>query len=97
MSRGVLARFYRSKRWHRCRDAFMQERNFVCERCGAPASICHHRRYLTERNYSDPDVSLNPDNLEALCMACHDDEHNVTGATVDGVTFDQDGNLVKTF
>lgn len=95
MSKGELARFYKSKRWQRCRESVMQEHNYICQRCGAPAAIVHHRTYLNETNYLDPDISLNADNLECLCMRCHDDEHNRTGACVDGITFDAEGNLIR--
>lgn len=89
MSKGDLAAFCKSKRWRRCRNAYMQSRNYICERCGAPAVICHHRDYLNDGNFSDPEVSLNPERLEALCMACHDLEHNSSGATVEGIAFDR--------
>lgn len=96
MSSGILASFYKSKRWQRCRDAVMSERHYICERCGRPAVILHHKHYLTEGNVTDPDVALNPSNLECLCMRCHDLEHNTTSATVDGIAFDKLGNLIRT-
>jgi hypothetical protein len=33
-----------------------------------PAEIAHHKIYLTAENVTDPDIALNPDNLEALCL-----------------------------
>ena len=95
MSKGVLARFYHSKAWELCRDATMQERNFICEKCGRPAIILHHKVFLTEENVNDPDIALNPDNLEALCHRCHDEIHNAPQSTVPGLAFDSNGNLVR--
>ena len=52
----------------------------MCERCLAhglyiPGEIVHHKIHLTPENISDPNVSLNFDNLELLCRNCHADEH----------------------
>ena len=88
------AAFYRSAAWRRLSRAFLLSRNYICERCGQPAEIAHHRRYLTPRNVNDADVALNPENLEALCMACHNAEHFGTGGAVaQGLTFDENGDL----
>ena len=40
-----------------------------------PAEIVHHKIHLNAENVSDPSISLNPDNLEALCRTCHGIEH----------------------
>lgn len=88
--------FYHSRAWKRLSRAFLLSRNYICERCGKPAEIAHHRKYLTAANVLDPDVSLNPANLEALCMECHNTEHfGQGGATAAGLAFDDNGNLVK--
>lgn len=86
--------FYRSAAWRRLSRAFLLSQNYICERCGQPAGIAHHRRYLTPRNVNDASVALNPDNLEALCTACHNTEHFGTGGAVaQGLTFDENGDL----
>lgn len=88
--------FYHSRAWKRLSRAFLLSRNYICERCGKPAEIAHHKKYLTAANVLDPDVSLNPANLEALCMECHNAEHfGQGGATAAGLAFDDNGNLVK--
>ena len=47
-------------------------------------------------NITDPNITLNWDNLEALCRTCHQNEHFITGCvTAKGVGFDEDGNLIK--
>ena len=88
--------FYHSRAWKRLSRAFLLSRNYICERCRKPAEIAHHKKYLTAANVLDPDVSLNPANLEALCMECHNAEHfGQGGATAAGLAFDENGNLVK--
>lgn len=89
------ARFYRSKAWRKCRDAYFAYRHGLCERCGAGGKIVHHKTYLSPENIDDPDVALNWDNLELVCQTCHNQEHHDMGATEDGLTFDEDGNLVE--
>jgi 5-methylcytosine-specific restriction protein A len=88
--------FYHSAAWAKLSRAFLLSRNYICERCGRPAEIAHHKRYLTAENLPDPAISLNPDNLEALCRDCHNAEHfGRGGATAEGLTFDQYGDLIK--
>ena len=88
--------FYHSTAWKRLSRAFLLSQNYICERCGKPAEIAHHRRYLTAENLLNPDVSLNLDNLEALCLDCHNTEHfGRGGATAAGLTFDVNGNIVQ--
>ena len=90
------APFYRTKAWRGLSRAFMLSRNYICERCGKPAEIAHHKVYLTPGNIGDVAISLNPENLEALCQACHNAEHfSAGGATAAGLTFDERGELIK--
>lgn len=53
----------------------MASKNYICERCGGVAVICHHRRYITPANITDPNITYNWGNLEALCQECHNKEH----------------------
>jgi len=89
--------FYNSKRWKFVRNAYVQSRFGICERCGAPNSKqVHHKIWLDEVNINDPDISLNFDNLELLCDTCHQNEHHCFGsATIEGLSFDASGMLVK--
>ena len=68
----------------------MQSKNYICERCGKPAKICHHKKWLSPGNISDPTISLNQDNLECLCQECHNVEHNRDDAAI---YFDDKGNV----
>ena len=88
--------FYHSTAWRRLSRAYMLSQHYICERCGKPAEICHHRQHLNAGNVDDAGVALNPDNLEALCLACHNAEHFGSGrAIADGLAFDGSGNVVQ--
>lgn len=92
--------FYQSVAWKKCRASYLNKVYGLCERCNSlgkitPAKIVHHKVYLNEKNISDVTVTLNHDNLEALCQDCHNFEHMSTDATREDVMFDELGNLVK--
>lgn len=72
--------FYLSPQWRACRDGYIKSVGGLCERCYrkgliSPAEIVHHKVYITQQNIHDPRVTLNWDNLEALCRECHEAEH----------------------
>ena len=75
MKAGFSSLFYTSKAWLKVSRLYMSSKAYVCERCGRPAEICHHKIYLRPDNIDDPEISLNPDNLECLCRECHIKEH----------------------
>lgn len=84
--------FYKSKRWQKCRAAYIKYRGGLCERCYAKGIvkagvIVHHREYITPDNINDPEISMNFDNLELLCFECHNQEHfkEQKRYTVDGL------------
>lgn len=82
--------FYDSAKWKKVSTAYMSSKNYICERCGKPAQICHHKIWLNETNVLDPMIALNPENLEALCIDCHNAEH---GLKHDVAIFDKNGNI----
>lgn len=84
MSKGVLKKFYNSSEWGVFRQNILLERSnddgIYCERCGKKIVISrhiqlHHIEELTEDNYKDVNISLNPDNVEMLCQTCHNIHH----------------------
>lgn len=96
MAKEYAKRFYASKAWRDTQKAYMQSKHYVCERCGRSAVIVHHKTYITPANINDPNITLNWDNLEALCQDCHNKEHfQDRSVTAEGLTFDDQGNLVK--
>lgn len=94
MSHGRALQFYHSAAWVKTRQAYLESVNYVCERCGKPAKLVHHKTYIDGSNLDDPNVTLNWFNLEALCDTCHALEHRGTSSTVDGLCFDDAGNLI---
>jgi len=88
--------FYNSSAWKRCRASYVETKQGLCERCREPGNIVHHIEYLTPYNINNPDVTLNHENLELLCATCHQHEHYLRNSpTVEGVMFDEQGNLIK--
>ena len=78
--RSIDRKFYESQTWRDCQAAYMKKANHLCERCLAkgrhePARIVHHRIHLTQENLGDPELMYGFDNLEALCIECHNTEH----------------------
>ncbi len=83
--------FYKGKQWKEVSRLYMSSKNYVCERCGGVGEICHHKKYITPRNINNPEITLNMDNLECLCMDCHNKEH---GCKRSRAVFDEEGNVV---
>ena len=90
-------RFYKSRQWIECRKGYLTSVFGICERCERPALIVHHKIELTPENINDPEISLNWENLEALCQDCHNKEHHGSDWDVvrEDVMFDEYGNLVE--
>jgi len=83
--------FYESSSWRECRAAYLISQHNVCERCGDIAKVVHHKKYLTAKNINDVSITLNWDNLEALCQDCHNKEHHNKPKRY---SFDSDGNII---
>jgi 5-methylcytosine-specific restriction endonuclease McrA len=95
MAKAYTNGFYSSKRWIDCRDSYLRTQDYICERCGKPAKIVHHKEYITPKTINDPSVTLAHDNLEALCQDCHNREHHKdNNNTRQDVMFDESGNLI---
>ena len=96
MAREFAKKFYNSKKWIKCREAFKQSKFGICERCGMPGEEVHHKEHLTPENINDPYITLSWDNLELLCQSCHSKEHmSKYGVVREDVMFDESGDLVK--
>ncbi|MBQ9005982.1 MAG: HNH endonuclease [Atopobiaceae bacterium] len=100
--------FYKSKAWADVRSVVLDRSHGLCERCMErgevkPADVVHHTTPLNEVNVNDPDVSLNPDRLMALCHDCHTEVHQLLGVgAMNGrkeekprVGFDAEGNVIR--
>lgn len=88
LRRGKMAtewasQFYGSTHWKKCRSGFISYKRGLCERCLAkgivkPGRHVHHKIRLTAANITNPDVTLNWNNLELLCEECHEEEHSLS-------------------
>ena len=45
--------FYLSAAWEKTRAAYLMSQDYICERCGQPAKIVHHKRWLNRENIND--------------------------------------------
>ena len=102
--------FYKSTAWKRVRKNIWLKQNLLCARCHKPVyvdglsewipkekrtkGIVHHKEYITDLNVYDDNITLNEDNLEGLCIDCHNEEHFKQQSTRDGYMFDEYGNLI---
>ena len=72
----VVADFYNSKRWQKIRRAYKNYQHGICERCGQPGEIVHHKKHVTSATIYDPTTTMDFNNLELLCYECHAKEHS---------------------
>lgn len=86
--------FYDSAIWRRQRDSYRRHVHNICELCGAPGEIVHHKHELTPQNIHDPKIALAFDNLQLLCRDCHALVHGKKDAGV-GLRFDSRGELIR--
>jgi 5-methylcytosine-specific restriction endonuclease McrA len=74
----------------------LSSKNYICEVCGNPAELAHHKTHITPQNLSNPEITLNAENLAAVCIECHNTIHYGTGgAVVRGLEFDENGDLIR--
>ena len=72
--------FYHSSAWKACRESFLKQKRGLCEQClkrgmYVPADTVHHIKHLSPENINDPSITLNYQNLMALCRDCHAEMH----------------------
>lgn len=78
--RSIDESFYKTRTWRRVQANYMRQAHFFCERCKkkglmVPAKIVHHKDYLTKADLKNPEKLYSFENLEALCLDCHNAEH----------------------
>jgi 5-methylcytosine-specific restriction endonuclease McrA len=98
MAKEYATKFYASKQWEQCRESYLVSVKGLCERCAKQniveiAKIVHHKEYITPHNINEYDITLNHNNLEALCQDCHNKEHQSNNPNKDYL-FDVNGNLI---
>ncbi len=101
MAKDYARSFYDSQAWRKTREAYLQSKHYICEDCGGAASVVHHITYIKPWNVNDPNITLNWDNLKAVCVDCHALEHSQDmkkrggEARLNGIAFDEEGNVIK--
>lgn len=89
-------KFYNSKEWQEVRSLVLRRDNHTCQECGEviiDMPHVHHKIELTEDNFTDPSISLNPDLLETLHHDCHDVQHGRFGARIKETIVGDDLNI----
>jgi 5-methylcytosine-specific restriction enzyme A len=88
--------FYASKSWKECRLSYIRSVFGQCEHCDEPGYIVDHITEITPQNINDPYITLNHDNLQYLCLPCHNKKtFGKYDVVRDDVTFDIEGNLIR--
>ena len=95
VAREFAEAFYHSSAWKQAQRLAMQLHYGVCEKCGRPAKIIHHKIWLTPENINNQDIALGQDNLMALCIDCHNRIHAKAASVREGLEFDGSGQLVR--
>lgn len=72
-----LMKFYKSLEWRRLRKKALRRDNYECQMCKSegryhPAENVHHLKEVK----THPHLALTLDNLQCLCIKCHNEVHN---------------------
>lgn len=81
MANDKYVRFYHSRAWQRARQMALTRDHYLCQVCYrqgrvTPARTVHHIVHIKD-NW---DKRLDLDNLETICLECHNQEHPEKGA-----------------
>jgi len=99
MAQEFSKKFYRSREWRQCREAYIQSVHGLCEKClekgiVKPGHIVHHTIRLTPENINNPEITLNHEHLRYDCLDCHNREYS-EDVVREGLMFDEFGDLVE--
>lgn len=102
MAKEYAKKFYKSKAWQKCRASFIGTRvnidGGMCQHCNQRLGyIVDHVVEITPDNIDNPEITLNHDNLQFVCLSCHNTKHfgNGKGVIREGLSFDKDGNIIE--
>lgn len=102
MAKKYAVKFYKSKAWQQCRTSYISTVHGLCEHClkegkHVPGYIVDHIEEITPGNIDDVEITLNHQNLQFLCLPCHNTKHFGKDIEVirEGLSFDRDGNIVE--
>ena len=99
MAKDYAKSFYKSTAWKKCRKSFIGSRRSIdgglCEHCkGRSGYIVDHIVEITPENINNSMVTLNHNNLQYLCLECHNKKtFQKNFATRENLFFDMDGCL----
>lgn len=76
IARGNIEKFYNDRKWRNLSKKVKKRDNNECQMCKrrgryAKAQNVHHIKEL--KDY--PEFAYEEDNLESLCISCHNEEH----------------------
>ena len=97
MAKEFSRKFYNTQLWIKTAKAYKQSQFGLCEKCENPGEEVHHIIALTPENINDTNITLNWDNLMLLCRSCHELIEEKAKATVDGIRFDDSGQVVEVY
>ena len=102
MAKDYAKQFYNSKLWKDCRSSYISSVHGLCEHCledgkVIPGYIVDHIIEIDPVNINDVGITLNHENLQYLCLACHNTKTFGKSVEVirEGLVFDSDGNVVN--
>ena len=96
MQHKVSHPFYSSKKWLKCRAAYISSKHYACEICGKPADVVHHKDPLHGIDYYDnPKKCFGYNNLMCLCHTCHNNIHHGGQAIAPGYYVDMQTGEIK--
>ncbi|MDO5715749.1 MAG: HNH endonuclease signature motif containing protein [Tissierellia bacterium] len=101
MAKPYAKKFYKSKAWQRCRASFISYRESIdgglCQHCQSKRGyIVDHVVEITPSNINDVTITLNHDNLQFLCLPCHNKKtFKKNFATKENLFFDEVGNIFQ--
>lgn len=99
MAKEYAKKFYNSKAWQDCRGSYISKVHGLCEHCKdiTPGYIVDHIEEITPDNIGDPEITLNHENLQYLCLPCHNTKTFGKDYEVvrEGLGFDKEGNLIE--
>lgn len=95
MAKEFSRKFYNSGAWVKTSKAYKEHKFGLCEKCGKVGEEVHHIIPLTPENINNPLISLCWDNLMLLCRSCHELIEERAKATIDGIIFTKDGQVME--
>ena len=102
----VAKKFYGSNAWRKTRKAYINslDNGGMCEQCIKYNEYNHgyivdHIIEINIDNINNPDITLSWDNLQYLCLSCHNKKTFGNPENLDaipnGCAFDEFGNLIQ--